>query len=229
MVCPWCGYSLSGLARARCPECGRPFGAAEARHAAALHTLRSRALPICVRAAALPIAAGFANGGVGLALGLAPIRVLGVMAVGWALALLCFLVGVPVTACSRPWERAPVFLSWMRCAWWLLLPWLALPGIALLAAGAWVLLNISRADRPDALVLMAIVVVPPWATIALAGILAWAGAWFESEKLITHRPRLRAASALLGTVLLLLVGIAGALYTGLLCFYASQLRWLVLD
>jgi hypothetical protein len=191
------------------------LGASEAANAAARREVSERAAAIVWRFVAFPVLVGVCVG-VGVYLAGAPARIaMGTMTLGVALPGVALLVGLPGALLSRPWERAVVLFSWLRHAWWLMLAWLAMPALAALAAMAWWILGLVSTGSTDPLVLILIVVAPPWATVALVGLLGWCGAWYESERHVVHRPHGRAISVLAGVVLVLAASIVAAVWTGL--------------
>jgi hypothetical protein len=212
--CPWCGYDLSGIGENTCPECGRIFGPSEVAAVAAHHRLVVSAPRIWSRFFGVPLLVSGTLMTLMIVMGSPIPTALTVLAVGVAIPLVTVLAGVPVVLFSRPWERAAVLLSWVRHALWLLLAWLALPAIAILAGVALTVLGGPTSIGSDRLLVTLIVVAPFWATLTLAGALAWAGAWFESERHVKHRPRVRALAVFAAAALTLLLAIGAALWTG---------------
>ncbi len=215
-LCPWCGYDLSGIGENTCPECGRQFGPAEVAAVAARQRLVASAPRIWMRFIGVPLAAGALLFIMMLAAGASVAAALSVLPIAIALPILTAIAAAPVVLFSRPWERSAVMLAWMRHAVWLLLGWLALPALAALAWLALELFGRSAPTGPDPLVLSLIVVVPPWATVILTGVLAWAGAWFESERHIKHRPSVRAIAVFFGAGVVLLGAASAAVATAIM-------------
>lgn len=214
-LCPWCGYDLRGIAEGeRCPECGTAFGPAEAAVVAARHALRRRAPGICARVVVAPVAIGAALAAFMVIYGAPSAGGAVVASLSAGLPLAALASGLPVVLLSRPWERGAVLLSWLRHAWWLMLAWLSLPALAALVAFTWMLVGKPRESAADTVLLSMIVVAPPWATLTLMGLLAWVGAWHESERHVKHHPRLRALAVCFGALLMLLASIGAALWAG---------------
>lgn len=213
-LCPWCGYDLVGLEDHACPECGRAFGPAEAASVAARHRLVASAPRIWLRFFGLPMAVSVALLAILLAMGAHPGPSLSILFIGVALPLITAAAGAPVMFLSRPWERRAVMLSWLRHSWWLHLGLLVLPALVMLAWLATEFFNASSL-MPDPFVLTLIIVVPPWATVIIVGVLAWCGAWFESERYIKHRPRIRGAAVFLAVGASLLAAISATIIAGI--------------
>jgi hypothetical protein len=183
IVCPACGYDLSGVAHGPCPECGRlcAFDATDIANQRADIADPRAFRQIAIACAAIPI--------------IYPVGVmilLGETATALPAAIACLIavtgsIGVawPLSLLWPAHHRATARAIWIRRVWILNLPWLVAPVLALLAVSIEILARVAL-NRSG-------VVLP----VALGGFMIWMGGgllygivwlgtiyeWFDRAKL----------------------------------------------